>query len=265
MHLPDRSAVWLLLAMTGCAGSVEVTRTFTPQAATQAQAQLRPVAIVRAEDRIPLPGDVRIEPRRIVLSPARQVVRKFTPGDTVAQLTRPPDDVRDSRTDATNVILLQPSDTIEMHGTFKPDDALPGGGRVVSARWSKMLLAGLVVFSLSYVPAVYVGFGSPRDVDRPLMLPLAGPWIDLANRPGCAARPLPNQPPMDPCIGETASRTALVVSGVLQDLGLLFTIGGLPAHSRIVPDREQSAVPAKRRPEVAIVPTLTGAIAVGSF
>jgi hypothetical protein len=296
MFLSNRSALLLLLAITGCAGPMEVTRTYTPQAAVQAQNEtpLHPVAIVRPEGRAPLPGDARLEAGRVLLPRERLYVHRLAPGDVIEQdsqgritavrsATTPPvvirfvpgtaesgsasEEVRGVLADGANVLTLRPSDAVEMHGTFQPDDALPGGGRIESTRSTGLLVAGIVVLSISYAPTAYVGLGSQRAADRVLLLPAAGPWIDLANRPACVPPQVPAgiQLPVDPCIGETASRAALVASGVLQDLGLLLTVIGLPSHSRIVPDGNRGLGEQKPQPRVAIVPTSMGGMAVGTF
>jgi glutaminase len=74
-------------------------------------------------------------------------------------------------------------------------------------------------------------------------------------RPTCVPPQTPIPLPINPCIEETASRAALITSGALQGLGALLTVVGLPAHSQVIGgDRG-----------VAIVPTATGAAAIGTF
>jgi hypothetical protein len=297
MRQSHRYALLFALTMTGCAGPVQVTRTYTPRAAMQAQSEtpLQPVAIVRPEGRIPLPSDARVETDRVVFPRARLHVHKLAPGDVIEQdsqgritavrsASTPPvftrfepgtaesaegsDEVRGVLADAMSGVTLRPGDAIEMHGTFQPDEALPGGGRVESTRSTGMLVGGIVVFTLTYAPTAYVGFGSARTEDRVLAVPAAGPWIDLANRPACVPPQVPKgvSLPIDPCIGETATRAALVASGALQDLGVIFTLIGLPSHSRIVTTDSGRGVGEERpKPRIGIVPTGTGAVAVGEF
>jgi hypothetical protein len=297
MHPVNRTAALFLLVVTGCAGPIEVTRTYAPQAAVQAQSEaaLHPVAIVRGDGRIPLPGDARLESGRILLPQARLHVHKIAPGDVIEQDSQgritavraagtPPvithfvpgtveslsgsEEVRGVLADAANVITLQPTDAIEMHGTFQPDDPLPGGGRVESTRSTGMLVAGVVVFALAYAPTAYIGLGSSHSEDRVLAIPAAGPWIDLANRPACVPPQLPPgiKLPVDPCIAETAIRAALVASGALQDMGVLFALIGLPSHSRIVTtDAGRGVGEQKPHPHIGIIPILGGAAAVGTF
>jgi hypothetical protein len=296
MHLSYRSALLLALVTMGCAGPVQVTRTYTPQAAVQAQSEtpLHPVAIVRPGGRVQLPSDARVEPGRVVFPHAQLYVHKLAPGDVIEQDSQgritgvrsgstPPvvmrfvpgtaqspsgsDEVRGVREDGSGALALQPGDAIEMTGTFQPDEALPGGGRVESTRSTGMLVGGIVVLTLAYAPTVYVGVNSVRPEDRVLAVPAAGPWIDLANRPACVPPQLPAgvHLPVDPCIAETAARAALVASGALQDLGLVFTLIGLPTHSQIVSGTSRGVSEEKPKPHIGIVPTGTGAAAVGVF
>jgi hypothetical protein len=271
MHPSNRTAALFLLVSTGCAGPIEVTRTYAPQAAVQAQSEtaLHPVAIVRADGRIPLPSDARLEPGRVLLPQTRLHVHKIAPGEVIEHDSQgritavrgagtPPvithyvpgtaesmsgsEEVRGVLVDAANVITLRPTDAIEMHGSFQPDDLLPGGGRVESTR--------------------------SHSEDRVLAIPAAGPWIDLANRPACVPPQLPPgmKLPVDPCIGETAVRAALVASGALQDMGMLFALIGLPSHSRVVTtDGGRGVGEQKPHPRIGIVPIPGGAAAVGTF
>jgi hypothetical protein len=296
MHRSYQSAILFALGVTGCAGPVEVTRTYTPQAAVQAQSEtaLHPVAIVRPGGRVPIPPDARVEPNRVVFSREGLYVHKLAPGDVIEQdsqgritavrsASTPPvvtyfvpgtaesaagsDEVRGVLPNASSAMALQLGDAIEMHGMFQPDEALPGGGRVESTRSTGMLVGGIVVFTLAYAPTAYVGFGSTRQADRVLAVPAAGPWIDLANRPTCVPPQVPAgvRLPFDPCIAETATRAALVASGALQDLGVAFALLGIPSHSRIVSTPDRGVGEAKPKPHIGIVPMGTGAAAVGEF
>ncbi len=87
-----------------------------------------------------------------------------------------------------------------------------------------MVGSGAVIFGLSYIPAVIVGGASNLDADRALFVPLAGPWIDLAQRPGC--------PSTGSCNGETTNKVLLVTDGVFQAVGAITLVGGFltPAH-----------------------------------
>jgi hypothetical protein len=87
-----------------------------------------------------------------------------------------------------------------------------------------MVGSGLAIFGLSYVPATLVGAESGLNADRALFVPLAGPWIDLTQRPGCA--------PGTSCNTENTDKVLLVVDGIFEGIGALTIVGGLltPAH-----------------------------------
>ncbi|HEY3820854.1 MAG TPA: hypothetical protein VGL81_27005 [Polyangiaceae bacterium] len=216
----------LVCAGTGCAGSVEVTRTFTPTAASRIDAdKLQPVAILREGVRTPLPRGARVEADRMVLAGPRKLSA-----------------------------ALRPTDGIVMQGRLAPGEPIPGGGRVESSRSGAALIGGVVVFTLAYVPTAYVGAAS-HGSDAILGVPFVGPWLDLVHRPACVPPASPIPLPVDPCMVETATRAALVTSGALQGLGAVLTAIGLPASSRVIEgDRG-----------VALVPSPGGAALYGRF
>jgi hypothetical protein len=86
----------------------------------------------------------------------------------------------------------------------------------VGPSWS-MVGSGVIIFGLSYVPAVVVAGESNLDADRRLYVPLVGPWLDLGQRPACAA---------NDCNAENTARVGLVIDGIFQGVGALTTIGG---------------------------------------
>jgi len=87
-----------------------------------------------------------------------------------------------------------------------------------------MVGSGAVIFGLSYIPAVVVGSASSLGADQSLFVPIAGPWIDLTQRPGC--------PAASSCNGETTNKVLLVTDGVFQAIGAITIVGGFltPAH-----------------------------------
>jgi hypothetical protein len=80
-----------------------------------------------------------------------------------------------------------------------------------------MLAIGLLTLVMGYVPAAAVA-SSSNATDGFLLAPLAGPWIDLATRPGCGG------PGTLSCRAETWDRTLLVADGVVQAWGLFATV-----------------------------------------
>ena len=124
-----------------------------------------------------------------------------------------------------------------------------------------ILAGGIVAFVGSYVPSVIVAAASSNSYDNRLFIPIAGPWLDLAARPGCGAS-------QSGCDRESAFAALLIVDGVVQTLGALAT--GL---AFVVPERRTRTVTANAGPEkpgVHFVPAHLGAggygvAAIGRF
>jgi hypothetical protein len=108
---------------------------------------------------------------------------------------------------------------------------------------------GLVTFALSYIPAVIVAGESRQPADRHLYIPVAGPWMDLANRPDCGPRGSVT------CDTETTNKVLLAVSGVFQGLGVLTTLAGLFSTEHEGPQ----TVEAQTKPSVHVSPAQMGA------
>jgi hypothetical protein len=83
------------------------------------------------------------------------------------------------------------------------------------------MTTGLGIFGFSYLPALAVGATSSLSADRNLYIPVAGPWINLANRPSCGGREGPS------CGTETTNKVLLGVDGVFQGVGAAMTAIGL--------------------------------------
>ncbi len=90
----------------------------------------------------------------------------------------------------------------------------------------EMVGSGIGTFTLSYIPAVVVGATSGLDADRMLFVPLAGPWMDLAQRPRCG--------PVLSCKPEDTDKVLLVTDGVFQAIGAITIVGGFltTSHER---------------------------------
>jgi hypothetical protein len=89
-----------------------------------------------------------------------------------------------------------------------------------------LLTTGLTTFGLSYAPALVIGAMSSQSADRNLYIPVAGPWLDMANRPACNVRGGPS------CGSETTNKVLLGVDGVAQGLGAAMTVVGLLVPTR---------------------------------
>lgn len=94
-----------------------------------------------------------------------------------------------------------------------------------------MLHSGVVILGLSYGTSVIVAMESSHDGDKNLWIPVAGPWLDLANRsPSCPVG-------RSGCGGETFNKVLLVADGVFQAVGTLDIIGALFMRPRDVDSR----------------------------
>lgn len=282
-----------LLGGPGCAGPVAVTRTYTPDQAARMQGQNMVVtAVMHGDQRIPLPRGARVAGHTVVLPRAH--VHRLAPGDVIetdeagqivavrsagdppivtrfvpGTATSPADSdlVRGELADDAS-IALAPEDGVEMKGTLPPDAAISGVGRVESTRATGALVGGLVLFALSYGPSLYVGAQASEGYDRALLIPVAGPWIDLAQRPGCVEPQTMVKLPVDPCQLDTLGRAALVASGGVQGLATILTAWGLPSHSELVPGDDRGAARGEGRAKeaaVAVAPGPGGVVVSGSF
>jgi hypothetical protein len=102
---------------------------------------------------------------------------------------------------------------------------------------------GIFTFGVSYAVAVIVGATSSHAGDGSLYVPVAGPWMDFANRGGC--------PPTGGCDTETTNKVLLVVDGVFQALGALSIVSGF-VFQRSTDDTTTTTTAS--RPSLQIVP-----------
>jgi hypothetical protein len=133
--------------------------------------------------------------------------------------------------------------------------------RVVSTTGpnAPLITTGLGMFGLSYVPALVVGASSSQSADSNLYIPVAGPWLDLANRPACGGRGQPT------CAGETTNKVLLGVDGVFQGLGAGMTVVGLLVPTRHTVVTRTSADGPTIRISPARLGTGYGVTAVGTW
>ncbi len=82
-----------------------------------------------------------------------------------------------------------------------------------------MLRTGIFAFGVSYIPSVIVAAESYHSGDKSLYIPVAGPWMDLADRGTCGNLGQPS------CDTETAYKVLLVVDGIFQGIGALDIMG----------------------------------------
>ena len=111
-----------------------------------------------------------------------------------------------------------------------------------------MIGTGALGLFLSYVPAVIVASRSNVSSDNDLYIPVIGPWIDIADRPGCG-------PGFISCRAETADQVLLVIDGIFQAWGVGAALAGI-----IVKDR---AAATKATATVRFAPAHVGATGYG--
>jgi hypothetical protein len=93
---------------------------------------------------------------------------------------------------------------------------------------SALLGSGIAVFGIPYLTSVYVAATSDHAGDHHLYVPIAGPWIDMANRGSCPTG-------SNACDNETTYKVLLGVDGVFQAIGALEIVGAFlnPEHREV--------------------------------
>jgi hypothetical protein len=111
-----------------------------------------------------------------------------------------------------------------------------------------LLTTGFILWGVPYGSSVIVAAQSSNQADQHLYVPIAGPWIDLANRGGCPVG-------ANSCNTETTNKVLLGVDGAFQAIGTLEVLWGFlrPEH------REVTTVSATRfTPELSFTPARVG-------
>ncbi len=244
-----------LLIVTSCAGPMEVTKVATPNEASEANGtKLHATTIIRGEARAALPPEATIEASKDVLEVHVPRPGVFTyaldPGETVVrdeqqrivgvksgeQVTRfipgtatlEGNEVRGELEGHVERLALQPSDRIELRGTFGPGESIPTGGKVeVTRSWSALGFGGALLAS-AWIPSIIVAAMSSIDANHWLYVPVVGPWAAYATRDACQ----PTQDPR-PCLNDAGERVALIVDGILQATGAVLVLVGLPTSAEV--------------------------------
>jgi hypothetical protein len=127
-----------------------------------------------------------------------------------------------------------------------------------------LLGAGIGTLILSYGPAVVVGAVSDHKGDDNLFIPVAGPWIDLANRDCTGPTIQTSDGPYDLGAQQTCGTSgiesaALITDGIVQGIGALQVVGSL-----FIPQR-RIAVAGTSSPvqSVAVTPSSFGGRGAG--
>jgi hypothetical protein len=285
----------VMLGCAGCSSSLDVTRTFTPaEAVSQEGGRFAPVAVERGAGIVPVPSNAHVEADRVSwpndpgefvheLAPG-DVIQKDEAGRIVAVRSLGPDpvvmrfvpgtasspvgveEVRGRLADAATIIPLRSGDRVRMTGIFESDEHIPGGGRIKTTRSTGLLAAGITLLLLSYAPSAYVGATSTLKPDRDLLVPLAGPWLDIAERPKCVPPAGSEALPVNPCIVETISKAVIVAAGAVEGLGAILIAAGIPSSTRVSYEGDKIVAQA---PTLKVLPSFgssgAGLRAVGTF
>lgn len=250
-----RASRLVLLLATSCAAPIEVTKVATPSEAAQANGTtFHATAVMRGDARAALPADATIEASKDVLEVRVPRPGTFTyaldPGETVVrddqqrivgvksgeQVTRfipgtatlEGNEVRGELEGHVERLPLQPSDRIELRGTFAPGESIPTGGKVeVTRAWSAIGFGGALLGG-AWIPSIIVAAMSSIDANHWLYVPVVGPWAAYATRDAC----VPSQDPR-PCLGDAGERIGLIIDGILQTTGAVLMIVGLPSSAEV--------------------------------
>jgi hypothetical protein len=122
-----------------------------------------------------------------------------------------------------------------------------------------VITTGLIALGGAYIPSVIVAAANDNPYDHKLFIPVVGPWMDLAQRPGgCGV------PGFISCGSETGYKTLLILSGAFQGLGALGTVLGFvtPQHRTTVVTAKADAKE-RDKAHVQFFPTTVGRDAYG--
>jgi len=122
---------------------------------------------------------------------------------------------------------------------------------------SLWLIGGVTALAFSYAPAAMVAATSGLTVDRTLVVPVLGPWIDLTQRPACP----------DGVCSDKAGKQLLVLDGAFQAASLAAILFGLLSASQATATARPSA---DLRLTVRVAPAPVGVaghglVALGTF
>jgi hypothetical protein len=125
-----------------------------------------------------------------------------------------------------------------------------------------MLWSGALTLGVTYGAGVVVAATSTLPTDHNMFVPIAGPWMALANRGGCGGPSGPS------CDASTTYKVLIVADGIGQALGAFMIIDAfLNPETRTV---YRSTTASADKPKVRVAPATMGVggygmLAVGSF
>lgn len=110
-----------------------------------------------------------------------------------------------------------------------------------------LLITGGVLLLGTYVPTAVIASTQGRNVeDSNLLIPVVGPWLNLADR-RC-----------DACSGETGNVALVIGSGVLQAAGV-----GMVLMSFLIPEKIEAATIQAGPVKLNVAPTQVGRSGMG--
>jgi hypothetical protein len=183
------------------------------------------------------------------------------------QSAQPPITQQSPQTPQTLQTTQQPAQTTTTQAIYPPAQpyAPTGETETVEERGGPsipMMTTGLVLFGASYTAAVAVAGTSPHAADQRMAVPIAGPWMALADRPQTSCTGIGN----DRTCNVEATNTVLIVGdGVLQAIGVGLFVGSFLSPTR--PSRTTRTAVGAPSFQVAPFTTRTsyGLSAVGTF
>lgn len=137
---------------------------------------------------------------------------------------------------ASSTVVVAPAPAYGPRDTVIEEKTVPNG---------ELIASGAIMLGATYGASVIVAATSDHQGDNHLYVPIAGPWIDLADRGGCDAT-------RDECDGETVNKVLLVADGIFQGVGALQIVGGF-----LFP-KKQVVAEAANKPGVRVAPMLGG-------
>lgn len=124
----------------------------------------------------------------------------------------------------------------------------PGERAAVRSPNRRMLRSGIWTLGLAYAPAALIAGTSERPADTRLFVPVAGPWMNLADRGPCGAS--------SACDKESFNKAMLVTDGIFQGLGALQIVSSFlfPETRSPLASRSGSSEVAVAKPRVKVMP-----------
>ena len=124
-----------------------------------------------------------------------------------------------------------------------------------------MLASGIITFGVTYGAGAIVAATSPVSADQQMFVPIAGPWMDLFERPDCGGNTGRS------CNAETTYKVLIVADGIGQAIGALTVV-----EAFLNPEVHTSthSVTASEKPSLRVTPASLGPggygmLALGNF